>query len=120
MTIAWYGHLRYKSAPLVLTILMSWMIALPEYALQVPANRIGHGQFTAPQLKIIQEAISISVFLVFSAMYLSETPTWRTGLAMVLMLGAVTLAVAPESKTTSTDENPAAANVHPAANQTRN
>ena len=95
MTIAWYGHLKYKAAPLILTILASWLIALPEYALQVPANRYGHGQFTAPQLKIIQEAISISMFVVFSVFYLREAPSWRTGLAMVLMLGAVALAVPP-------------------------
>ncbi len=52
MTIAWYGHLRYKAAPLVATIALSWLIALPEYALQVTANRYGHGQFSAPQLKL--------------------------------------------------------------------
>ena len=53
----------------LLTIVVSWLIALPEYALQVPANRSGHGQFSAPQLKIIQEAISITVFVVFSILY---------------------------------------------------
>src|SRR5205809_2902104 len=95
MTLAWYGHLKFTSRPLLLTILASWLIALPEYALQVPANRYGHGQFTAPQLKIIQEAISISMFVVFSVFYLREAPSWRTGLAMVLMLGAVALAVPP-------------------------
>src|SRR5436190_17393054 len=93
MTIAWYGHLKYKAAPLVLTILLSWLIALPEYALQVPANRFGHGQFTAPQLKVIQEAISVSVFVAVSVLYLGETPTWRSGLALVLILAAVALAV---------------------------
>src|SRR6516162_11864686 len=62
MTLAWYGHLKYRGAPLLLTILVSWLIALPEYALQVPANRLGYGQFTAAQLKIIQEVISITVF----------------------------------------------------------
>src|SRR5205085_2950237 len=98
MTVAWYGHLKHKAAPLVLTILASWLIALPEYALQVPANRYGHGEFTAPQLKIIQEAISISVFVVFSILYLKEAPNWRTGLAMVLILAAVALAVTPGAK----------------------
>jgi uncharacterized protein (DUF486 family) len=53
MTIAWYGHLKFRAAPIVLTIAISWLIALPEYALQVPANRIGYDQFSAPQLKII-------------------------------------------------------------------
>src|SRR5438094_4596550 len=97
MTLAWYGHLRFRSAPLLLTILLSWLIALPEYALQVPANRYGHGTYSAPQLKIIQEAISISVFVAFSFLYLKETPNWRTGLAMLLILAAVALAVSPGS-----------------------
>lgn len=103
MTIAWYGHLKHKSAPLLLTILVSWLIALPEYALQVPANRYGHGEFSAPQLKIIQEAISIGVFVVFSTLYLRESPNWRTGLAMVLMLGAVALAVSPGGRENKSD-----------------
>jgi uncharacterized protein (DUF486 family) len=93
MNFAWYGHLRFKSAPLLLAIAVSWLIALPEYALQVPANRIGHGQFTAPQLKVIQEAISVSVFVGVSVLYLNEMPTWRTGLALVLILAAVALAM---------------------------
>lgn len=93
MNFAWYGHLRFKTAPILLTILVSWLIALPEYALQVPANRLGHGEFTAPQLKVIQEAISIAVFVGVSILYLGEVPTWRTGLAMVLIMGAVALTV---------------------------
>jgi uncharacterized protein (DUF486 family) len=93
MNFAWYGHLRFKAAPLALVILVSWLIALPEYALQVPANRLGHGEFSAPQLKVIQEAISISVFVGVSILYLGEVPTWRTGLAMALILVAVALAV---------------------------
>lgn len=96
MTLAWYGHLRFRSAPLVVTILASWLIALPEYALQVPANRIGYGHFTAAQLKILQEVISIAVFLVFSRLYLKEAPTWRTGIAFLLILGAVAVAMQPE------------------------
>lgn len=91
MTIAWYGHLKYKQAPLLLAIAVSWLIALPEYALQVPANRFGHGQFTATQLKIIQEVISISVFAVFIFFYLGEAPTWRSGIAFLLIIGAVML-----------------------------
>jgi uncharacterized protein (DUF486 family) len=93
MTMAWYGHLRFSSVPVALAILVSWLIALPEYALQVPANRIGYGQFTATQLKIIQEVISISVFGVFVYFYVGETPTWRTGLAFLLIIGAVALLV---------------------------
>ena len=93
MTIAWYGHLKFKSRPLLVVILLSWLIALPEYALQVPANRLGHGRFTAPQLKIIQEAISITVFVVFSIVYLKETPNWRAAAALALIFAGVALAV---------------------------
>jgi drug/metabolite transporter (DMT)-like permease len=63
----------------------------------VPANRFGYGQFTAAQLKIIQEVISIGVFVIFSYFYLKEAPTWRTGLAFLLILGAVFLVVQPSS-----------------------
>ncbi len=97
MTVAWYGHLRYKNVPLWTVILVSWMIALPEYALQVPANRFGHGQFTAPQLKILQEAISIAVFVVFCLFYLKEPVKWNYILAFLLILSAVGVAMAGES-----------------------
>src|SRR5438093_12269279 len=93
MTLAWCGHLRFRAAPLIITILASWLIALPEYALQVPANRFGYGQFSAAQLKIIQEVISITVFVIFNFLYLKEAPNWRTGLAFALIVGAVFLAV---------------------------
>ncbi|MFO0849746.1 MAG: DMT family protein [Gemmataceae bacterium] len=92
MTIAWYGHLKFRDKPILLVILASWLIALPEYALQVPANRWGYGQFTATQLKIIQEAITMGVFLVFAWAYLGEAPTWRTGAAMLLVVASVALA----------------------------
>lgn len=95
MTIAWYGHLRFKSASLLVAIVASWLIALPEYALQVPANRWGHGQFSAPQLKIIQEVISISVFLVFSIVALGEWPRWHELGALALIVAAVVLAMVP-------------------------
>src|SRR4051794_29322187 len=91
MTAAWYGHLKYKHAALALTILASWLIALPEYALQVPANRLGYGAFTATQLKIIQEVVSLSVFAVFAFFYLGERPTWRSAAAFLLIIGAVAL-----------------------------
>jgi uncharacterized protein (DUF486 family) len=107
MTAAWYGHLKYKHAPLLLVILLSWLIALPEYSLQVPANRLGHGRFTAPQLKIIQEAISIIVFILFSIFYLRETPNWRAGAAFILIFIAVMLAVFPGKK----EEEPQQASV---------
>ena len=91
MTVAWYGHLKFRGAWLPLAILVSWLIALPEYALQVPANRIGAGQLSATQLKIIQEVISVTVFVVFAFFYFREVPTWRTGLAFALILAAVFL-----------------------------
>lgn len=99
MTLAWYGHLRFRNYHPVLIVLASWLIALPEYAFQVPANRIGYYQekFTGAQLKIIQEVISITVFVVFSFFYLKEMPTWRTGLAFLLILAAVCLVVYPGS-----------------------
>src|SRR5215470_9668763 len=93
MTIAWYGHLRYKGAPLYTVILLSWLIALPEYALQVPANRFGHGRFSAAQLKIIQEVISLSVFAGFSVLYLGESIRWNHAAAFVLIVAAVGLVV---------------------------
>jgi uncharacterized protein (DUF486 family) len=87
MTMAWYGHLKFSKAPLLVTILVSWLIAMPKYALQVPANRIGQEgyHFTTTQLKVI----SLSVFAVFAFVYFHEVPTWRTGLAFVLVALAV-------------------------------
>lgn len=77
MTIAWYGHLKYRSSPLYLAILFSWLIAFLEYCFQVPANRIGYGQFTGAQLKTIQEVITLIVFAVFSVVYLKEPLKWN-------------------------------------------
>jgi uncharacterized protein len=77
MTFAWYGHLNYKSVPILTVILVSWGIAFFEYTLMVPANRIGHGHFTAAELKTIQEVITLSVFAVFSVLYLKEPLTWN-------------------------------------------
>lgn len=89
MTFAWYGHLKFKSAPLLVVILASWGIAFFEYLLQVPANRIGHGTFSAAQLKTIQEVITLSVFAVFSWAYLGERLTWQHGIGFTLIaLGA--------------------------------
>jgi uncharacterized protein (DUF486 family) len=99
MTAAWYGHLKFKDVPFLTAILVSWLIALPEYALQVPANRLGHGQFSAPQLKIIQEVISISVFLVFSIAYLGEMPRRSDWAAMALIVLAVIVMMAPRITT---------------------
>ncbi len=89
MTFAWYGHLKYKSAPLLTVILISWGIALFEYMLQVPANRIGHGTFSAAELKTIQEVITLLVFALFSVFFLKEPLSWNHALGFAFIaLGA--------------------------------
>jgi uncharacterized protein (DUF486 family) len=77
MTFAWYGHLKFKLSPLYLVILISWVIAFFEYCFQVPANRIGHGYFSAAELKTIQEVITLLVFAIFSIFYLNEPLSWN-------------------------------------------
>jgi uncharacterized protein (DUF486 family) len=77
MTIAWYGHLRFRDKPLLLVIVVSWLIAFAEYCFQVPANRIGSYEFSTAQLKTIQEVITLSVFSVFSVLYLGEKIKWN-------------------------------------------
>ena len=77
MTIAWYGHLKFKTTPLLTVILVSWGIAFFEYCFQVPANRIGSYEFTTAQLKTIQEVITLAVFSVFSILYLGEKLKWN-------------------------------------------
>ncbi|MCC6759030.1 MAG: DMT family protein [Candidatus Omnitrophica bacterium] len=89
MTIAWYGHLKYKSSPLFIVIVVSWLIAFFEYCFQVPANRLGHGQFTAAQLKTIQEVITLVVFSIFSVVYLKEELKWNTLVGFAMIIGAV-------------------------------
>jgi uncharacterized protein (DUF486 family) len=89
MTIAWYGHLRFKDKALWAVILVSWLIAFVEYCFQVPANRIGHGQFTAAQLKTIQEVISVTVFAFFSVFYLREALRWNYVVWFFLIVAAV-------------------------------
>lgn len=89
MTFAWYGHLKYKSTALPIVILVSWLIAFVEYCFQVPANRIGSSYFTATQLKIMQEVISLSVFAVFSILYLKESFRWNYLVSFIFILGAV-------------------------------
>ena len=89
MTFAWYGHLRFKAAPLIVVILVSWGIAFFEYLLQVPANRIGHGTFSAAQLKTIQEVITLLTFAAFSALYLKEPLSWNHAVGFAFIaLGA--------------------------------
>ena len=92
MTIAWYGHLKHRDAPLIKVIVISWLIALAEYAFQVPANRIGYGRFTGYQLKIIQEIITLIVFAGFAAFYLGEPLRWNYALAFLFMICAVAAA----------------------------
>lgn len=89
MTFAWYGHLKFKSTALWVVILSSWAIALFEYMFQVPANRMGSQYFTTAQLKIIQEVITLTVFSVFSVLYLKEKFTWNYVYAFLCILGAV-------------------------------
>jgi hypothetical protein len=95
MTVAWYGHLRFRGVPLWQAILVSWGIAFFEYCLQVPANRWGYGQFSAYQLKIIQEVITLAVFLVFALGWLGETPRWNHLVSFLLILTAVGFAFLP-------------------------
>ena len=92
MTIAWYGHLKYRNSPLPAAIVVSWLIAFAEYCFQVPANRIGYGLFTAFQLKIIQEVVTLSVFVVFAWLYLGEKIKWNHAVSFALLVGAVTFA----------------------------
>lgn len=89
MTFAWYGHLKFKSTALWTVILASWGIAFFEYCFQVPANRIGHDYFSAAQLKIMQEAITIVVFCIFLILYLKEELKWNYLLGFALILLAV-------------------------------
>ena len=78
MTFAWYGHLKNRSTTMLMAIVTSWLIALPEYMLAVPANRIGHDVYTTAQLKTGQEAITLLVFTLFSVFYLGEAIRWTT------------------------------------------
>jgi len=95
MTAAWYGHLRFRGVALWKVVLVSWGIAFFEYCLQVPANRFGYGEFTAFQLKIIQEVITLVVFVVFAVLWLGERVRWNYGVAFALILAAVYFAFLP-------------------------
>lgn len=75
MTFAWYGHLKFEDKPLFLVIVVSWGIAFVEYCFAIPANRIGYGVYSAAELKTMQEVITLSVFAVFSILYLGESVT---------------------------------------------
>jgi len=97
MTWAWYGHLRRTAWTIPVAIAVSWLIALPEYILQVPANRIGHvslgGPFSAAQLKVLQEAITLTVFIVFAIVVLKERPRPNEYIAFVLIFLGVAVAM---------------------------
>jgi uncharacterized protein (DUF486 family) len=90
MTFAWYGHLKnLKTAPLWIAILVSWGIAFFEYCFQVPGNRLGANVYTLPQLKIIQEVITLVVFIVFALLYMGVKPSWNFLWASMCLMGAV-------------------------------
>jgi len=90
MTFAWYAHLRdLKDKMWFIAALISWAIAFFEYMLQVPANRIGSQVFTLPQLKIIQEVITLAVFLPFAVFFMKEKVSWNYAGAAVCLAGAV-------------------------------
>ena len=91
MTFAWYGHLKFKSAPLVTVVLISWGIAFFEYWLAVPANRLGHGVYSAAQLKTIQEVVTLCVFIAFSVLYLKEDLAWSQLAGMALIVAGAAL-----------------------------
>ena len=89
MTFAWYGHLKHRSLPLLIVILVSWGIAFFEYCFQVPANRMGYSVYNAAQLKTIQEVITLSVFAVFSVLYLKEEFRWNYLIGFIFIILAV-------------------------------
>src|SRR5436309_1526369 len=83
MTIAWYGHLKFPAAPMWAAVMASWGIALVEYWMAVPANRIGYGTYSAAELKAIQEVISLTVFVGFAVFFLGEKLTWNHGVGFI-------------------------------------
>ena len=89
MTFAWYGHLKHRSMPLLIVILVSWGIAFFEYCFQVPANRIGYSVYNAAQLKTIQEVITLTVFAFFSVLYLREEFKWNYLIGFIFIILAV-------------------------------
>jgi len=95
MTVAWYGHLKRPAWPMWLAIGASWGLAFFEYCLMVPANRLGYGRFSAYQLKVMQECITLTVFMGFAFLVLGEAPRWNHLLAFGLILAAVALAFLP-------------------------
>ncbi len=91
MTFAWYGHLKYKASPLYAAVMVSWGIAFFEYWLAVPANRIGSAVYSAAELKTMQEVITLTVFAVFSVLWLKESFTWNHAMGFALIAGGAAL-----------------------------
>lgn len=91
MTFAWYGHLKFPTAPLAQVVFISWGIALMEYWLAIPANRIGHTVYSTAELKTMQEVITLVVFSLFSIFYLKESFTWQHVAGFALIAGGATL-----------------------------
>jgi uncharacterized protein (DUF486 family) len=89
MTLAWYGHLRFKDKPLWLVIAASWALAFFEYLFQVPANRIGSARFTLVQLKVMQECITIFVFTIIAWLMFQQVPRWNSIVSFLLIVAAV-------------------------------
>ena len=102
MTFAWYGHLKFTDRPLWLVILASWGIAFFEYCLAVPANRYGYGEFSGFQLKIIQEIITLIVFMIFAVLFLKEKLAWNYVVAFGFLGVAAFFAFAFKVPTTVT------------------
>lgn len=92
MNVAWYGHLKWKPRTAILAILLSWGIAFFEYCIAVPANRLGHTAYSAGQLKVLQEAISLLTFVLISTLVLGEPFTFRLTCGFALILAGVAVA----------------------------
>lgn len=97
MTFAWYGHLKYPTAPLWVAVIGSWLLAFAEYCFAVPANRIGYGTYTAAELKTVQEVVTLAVFVGFAVFYLGERITTQhiMGFTLIVM-GAALVFYAPK------------------------
>ena len=98
MTFAWYGHLKFKSTPLWIAILASWGIAFFEYVIMVPANRWGNSVYSASELKIIQEVVTLTVFAGFAILYLGEKVRWNHFAAFLCILAAVGFTFIPKGQ----------------------
>jgi uncharacterized protein len=113
MTFAWYGHLKHKWAALWIVVIVSWLIAFFEYCFQVPANRIGsNAGMSGAQLKIMQEAITLVVFIVFAVAYLKEQVRWNHIAAFGLVMAAVVVVNLPAKKKAPAALAGASENVH--------